>query len=260
MTEAGEAMFGGRFARPVRRGDTVERTPGPGRDNVHALLAHFERQSFTLAPRFLGMTAEGRERLSYIEGDIGYPPYHPAIQSQEALVSVARAIREMHDATQGFVPVRPGAWGGHDVCAPVGIDCIGHFDLAPWNIIFRGTQVAGLIDWDCARPSNRVYDLSYPAYLFVPLQPTDSLAAWGWASEPDRAARLRLFADSYGRSVSPAELVDLAIVRLTSIGAHIARQVRAGDPAFALHAEEKHAEAYLSAAAFVISHRDTLVR
>ncbi len=242
MTEAGEVMFGGQFARPVRRGDTVERTPGPGRDNVHALLAHFERQGFTLAPRFLGMTAQGRERLSYIEGDIGYPPYHAAICSEEALVSVARAIRQMHDATQGFVPVRPGAWGGHDVCAPVETDCIGHFDLAPWNIVFRGTQVAGLIDWDCARPSNRVYDLSYPAYLFVPMQPTDSLAAWGWAAsqtgQPGCGCSPTPMAGRQpGGAVGPGDR-PAHLYR----GAHRPAGQAPGDPASPCMREEKQAE------------------
>ena len=76
-----EVMSGGRFARPVRRGNTVERDVGIGHQNVHALLSHFERQGFGLAPRYLGMTQDGRrEILSFIEGEIGYPPLTEAVR------------------------------------------------------------------------------------------------------------------------------------------------------------------------------------
>jgi hypothetical protein len=56
VTDSGEVLPGGRFvqacrfARPVRRGDTVERTPGPGRANVHALLAHLSGRASRRPP------------------------------------------------------------------------------------------------------------------------------------------------------------------------------------------------------------------
>lgn len=94
-----EVMPGGRFARPVRPGATVERDAGTGQRYVHELLVYLEARGFELAPRYLGMTTDGRrEILSYIDGEIGYPPLPEFVRSDEALVSVARAIREMHDA------------------------------------------------------------------------------------------------------------------------------------------------------------------
>ena len=45
----GTALPGGRFADPVRDGDTVHRLMGPGAPNVHALLRHLEQQQFLLA-------------------------------------------------------------------------------------------------------------------------------------------------------------------------------------------------------------------
>ena len=70
-----EVMPGGRFARPVRRGSTVERDAGPGQLYVHELLVYLEARGFELARRYLGMTPDGRrDILSYIDGDIGYPP------------------------------------------------------------------------------------------------------------------------------------------------------------------------------------------
>jgi hypothetical protein len=69
----------------------------------------------------------------------------------------------------------------------------------------------------------------------VPFTPTPDLQTWGWPQEPDRAARLALFATSYGDLVEPAELVDLAIVRLVSMAARMEREIRAGNPAFQTH-------------------------
>ena len=255
-----EAMERGRFSKPVRRGDVVERALGAGRANVHALLQHLRAQGFELAPRFLGLTDDGqRERLSFMPGETGYPPLAADLRSDEALVSVARAARELHDASQGFVAPEPGRWSGHDYAGPVAPDCVGHLDLAPWNITFDGARVTGFIDWDFAAPTSRAWDLAYAAHQFVPFHPTEALAAWGWDTEPDRVARLRMFADAYGAPVTAAQLVGLAALRLLSIGAHIEDRIRAGDPAFAVHREEDHASGYRAAAGFILAHRADLL-
>ncbi|MBO0880685.1 MAG: aminoglycoside phosphotransferase family protein [Mycobacterium sp.] len=255
-----DPMERGAFSKPVRRGATVERGSGPGNNSVHALLQHFERVGFDLTPRYLGTTEDGsRELFSYIDGETGYPPLTDDIRSDEALISLARAIRAMHDATRGFEHDGQMGWDSHEISAPVTIDCIGHRDLAPWNIVFRGTDVVGIIDWDFAGPSSRVWDLAYAAHQFVPFHPAPNMPAFGWTEEPDRARRLRCFIEAYGLDVTPEEIVDLTIVRLTSMAASIASHVRAGDPAFAMHARDGHAQAYLNAARYIIDHRQTFL-
>jgi hypothetical protein len=256
-----EEMERGRFSQPVRHGDEVERLLGPGRPNVHALLQHLHARGFDLAPRFLGLTGDGsRERLSFLPGETGYPPLAAALRSDVAIVSVARAVRRLHDASQDFVAPEPGRWAGHDYAGPVRADCVGHLDLAPWNITFDGDgRVTGIIDWDFAAPTSRAWDLAYAAHQFVPLHPTEALAAWGWDTEPDRRARLRLFADAYGPPVTPAELVDLAALRLLSIGAHIEERIRAGDPNFDVHRDEDHGSGYRTAATWILTHRNDLL-
>jgi Ser/Thr protein kinase RdoA (MazF antagonist) len=255
-----DAMSRGRFAAPVRRSASVERAAGPGSVNIHALLTHLHELGFDLAPRVLGLSDDGtRETLSFLEGDTGYPPLSAQLRSEQALLSVARAIRRLHDASQGFLAPQPGRWHGHEVAAPVDIDCVGHHDLAPWNIVFDGAQVVGIIDWDFARPSNRAWDLSYAAHHFVPLHPPDGLAGFGWDHEPDRAGRLRRFAAAYGAGMSPAALVDLAAVRMLAIAAHIEDRIRAGDPAFAVHRDEGHADGYRAAASYILTNRARLL-
>lgn len=251
-----DPMSRGVFADPVRRGDTVERRPGPGANAVRALLAHFERVGFDLAPRYLGTTADGtREVLSFIAGETGYPPLAAALRSDAALTGVARAIRAMHDATRGFPLAEHDGWAAPEVAMPVAVDCVGHRDLAPWNLVFDGSRVVGIIDWDFAGPSNRAWDLAYAAHQFVPFHPMPDLPAFGWAVEPDRAARLRLFAEAYGGGVTPDEIVDLAIVRLVATAAHIEARIRAGDPAYEMHRRDGHAAGYRAAAAFVTASR-----
>ena len=66
-----EELGGGRFSRPVRRGETVVRRKGTA--NSLALLRHLERVGFELAPRVLEVEGE-TETLSYLDGVAGYPP------------------------------------------------------------------------------------------------------------------------------------------------------------------------------------------
>lgn len=91
------------------------------------------------------ITSEGREILTYLPGTAGHPPLTAPVRSERALRSAGRGVRALHDATDGFVPPEPAGWAGHDLVAPVAIDCIGHGDLNPGNLLFDGDQVVGII-------------------------------------------------------------------------------------------------------------------
>jgi aminoglycoside phosphotransferase (APT) family kinase protein len=119
--------------------------------------------------------------------------------------------------------------------------------------------VVGIIDWDSIRPSNRVWDLAYAAHQFVPFHPPASLEPFGWTEVPDRAARLRLFTDAYGLGIEPTEILDLIVVRLTSFAGHMEREFRAGNPDYAVHREESHADGYRAAASYILDNRATLL-
>lgn len=254
------AMPGGSFAQPVRQGDRVSRNLGTGATNVHALLRHLEAKGFPHSPRSLGVNGDRtREYVSFIEGETAYPPFRPSIRDEKTLANAAAVIREMHDATTGFAAPDPDGWHTHEIALPVDVDCIGHRDLGPWNFIFRGTGVVGIIDWDFAGPTSRAWDLSYAAHHFVPFHPTDDLAGWGWDLEPDRARRLRILTEAYGGQMAPADLVDLAIVRMTSIAAHIEAEIRHGNPAFEPHRTGDHASGYRKAARHIMENRRGLL-
>jgi hypothetical protein len=205
------------------------------------------------------MADDGVERLTYIAGTTGYPPLSDEIRSDDALVSVARAIREVHDASVDFEMPAGAVGQRYETAAPAGIDCIGHHDLAPWNMVFDGTRVRGIIDWDTARPSSRVWDLSYAAHQFVPFHPPDDLPAWGWPAEPDRRKRLRLFLTSYGHEITPQQIVDTAVIRLYAMGAYLAEQSDKNNPAFHLQTKENHASGYRKAAQSLTQLRHSLL-
>jgi aminoglycoside phosphotransferase (APT) family kinase protein len=182
-----------------------------------------------------------------------------AVRSEKALRSAARAVRALHDASQGFVPPQPGAWARQEVVVPAEIDCIGHGDLAPWNLLFNDDQVTAIIDFDAASPSNRAYELAYLAHQLVPFHPTGNLAGFGWDTKPDRARRLRILATAYDPGLRPELLVDYAAIRLLGMAAHIESQIRAANPAFTVHHDRHFAAGYRAAAAFVLTNRDRLL-
>ncbi len=61
---------------------------------VHDLLVFLEYQGFPFVPRFLGMDEQGREILSYLEGEI-WPDSGSGL-SDDLLEQTARAIRLYH--------------------------------------------------------------------------------------------------------------------------------------------------------------------
>ncbi|MET9018440.1 phosphotransferase [Actinopolymorpha sp. NPDC004070] len=254
-----EILPGGFHSAPVRKGEVVERRAGPWTPKVHALLRHLRRSGFGQAPAPVAVSEDGRiETLGFVGGEGGTYPLTDVQRSGEALVNVALAIRAMHDATAGFVPPDEGSWQVR-TSLPSEIDCIGHNDLGPYNLVYRGAEVAAIIDWDFAGPSSRAWDLCYAAHRFVPLSAPRSTRAFGWDPVPDQAARLRTFAIAYGGDIPPARLLDLLVVRLGSIAATIEREVRAGNPAYDRQRDERHTDGYREDIAYVLANRAALL-
>jgi hypothetical protein len=150
----GLALGGGWEAGPVRIGDTVRRRSGRWTPAVHALLRHLESVGFDAAPRVLGVDGQGREVLSYIEGQAGVYPLPERLWSDAVLDQAARLLRRYHDATVGFVPPVDASWL-HGVREPVEVIC--HGDMAPYNCIYRGDTIIGFIDFDWAGPGPRLW-------------------------------------------------------------------------------------------------------
>src|SRR4051794_22753902 len=105
----------------VRVGDTVRRPPKSTDAAVNAFLVHLERVGFDGAPRYLGTDDQGRTVLSFVDGDVGIPPFPAWTVDDELLVSVAELQRRLHDGAPAVVPPRRGGGGvAHPPPPPAG--------------------------------------------------------------------------------------------------------------------------------------------
>jgi Ser/Thr protein kinase RdoA (MazF antagonist) len=180
-----ERLPGGFVTMVVRAGDTVRRLPSANAAFVHDLLQHLERQGWEGAPRFLGVDAQGREVLSYLDGHVPWEPgagQAAGVAADESLAEVARLVRQLHDLTAGT-----------PLAGPAEVVC--HNDLSPKNTVYRdtasGLRPVAFLDWDLAAPGARLHDLAHVCWQFLDLGPaTTDLAG--------AARRLQLLCDSYG--------------------------------------------------------------
>jgi hypothetical protein len=154
---------------------------------------------------------EGREVLSYIEGESGGAGWAPVVEDA-GLVAMARALRDYHDAVRGFRPEAAAGWAVHDGSfGPDEVVC--HGDFGPWNLVWRGTRPVGVLDWDYAWPARPVHDVAYALEYVAPFR--DDRVSREWLHHravPDRRRRLERFAEAYGLT-STEGLVDEVIAQ-----------------------------------------------
>lgn len=142
-------------SRVRRVGDVVHVSPHARSAYVARLLIHLEQVGFQGAPRWLGRTADGHDRLAFIEGAVlDDPPYN---LDDHQLTAAAELIRDFHDAVAGT-----------DLCENKETVC--HGDLGPHNTIFRAGRPIALIDWDAdVRPGCRAADFADAVWSFTDL-------------------------------------------------------------------------------------------
>ncbi|GII59733.1 trifolitoxin immunity domain-containing protein [Planotetraspora thailandica] len=195
--------------RVVRIGDTVRRPMHPWTPAVHALLRYLEGVGFPFSPHVRGIDEQDREVLTYLDGLSG-PQSWAKVAGDAGLAAIARLLRDYHDAVAGFRPPDHLTWftgetglaGGELVC---------HGDFGPWNIVWRDERPVGILDWDYARPANRLHDVAYALEYLAPFRDDDECLRWlGYSQPPDRRHRLELFAGVYGLA-SVEGLVDAVI-------------------------------------------------
>ena len=123
----------------------------------------------------------------------------------------------------GFSPPAPAIWrhGPQDLGRG---QIVLHGDFGPYNLIWTGERLTGVIDFELARPGLPLEDAVFAAIRVAHLRPDDLALKAGFDSVPDRRARLRAYAMGYQcapealiaevRGVQAAELE-----RMTTLGA-----------------------------------------
>lgn len=165
----------------VRVGDTVRRPQAHSSQAMREVLVHLEQRGFDAAPRWLGVDEQGRDVLTWIEGEtftergqmhpyIGDPPTRVEF-TDDQLAAVLRLLRRYHDTFDDRV-----------VC---------HGDYGPWNIVWRSGLPAAIIDFDQAYAGDPADDVAYALRMFV---------SYGFARlEPvELVRRTRIALDAYG--------------------------------------------------------------
>ncbi len=221
-----------------RVGGTVRRPCRPFTATVQAYLRHVSSQGVDFVPEPFGYDDQGREVLSFVDGDVPDEPLPDGVWAGEVLVALARLIRRLHDAAQGWEPPADATWGSipgqQDVVVAAlfeRAELVAHQDYCPGNVVFRAGLPAAFIDFDLARPTSRVADCVNAMYWWVPLvDPGDRRPA---ARDLDAGRRLRVFVDAYAMSAAQrAAVVPVACQRAHNTSATMAAAA-AADPIFA---------------------------
>jgi aminoglycoside phosphotransferase (APT) family kinase protein len=248
-----EQLSGGNMSEVVRVDDTVRRSTGLWTPTIQRLLEHVRRRGVGWVPKPLGYDEQGREVLSFIPGDVPHamPDW---VWSDDVLIDVGRALRQLHDATSDF-DARGSVWNS-PAREPLEVIC--HNDFAPYNCVFEQGRWVGAIDFDFCAPGPRVWDLAYTAYRFVPLMPpqaadvADGRQERSPFGEEEGAARLEAFLGAYTQGdvalgCTAAAVVSAAVGRLRDIAVWTAAHVAStGDRRL-----EDHARMYRAHAAWL---------
>ncbi|NDZ83572.1 aminoglycoside phosphotransferase family protein [Streptomyces sp. SID10853] len=232
-TAEGEALNGGmaNAGAVSRRGALVERPAPPTAHALHAHLRALDAQGFDAAPTPVRLTADGREQLTYIPGDVALPPFPRWVMTETALRSVGSLLRRLHDAGSAIAVDTRAAWP-RALADPEGGTVLCHNDVCPENVVFRDGRATALIDFDLAAPGRPLWDVAMTARYWAPALDPESAAA---LHPPglDVPKRLRLLADSYG--LSPQQRTELPGVieqATASCRAFVAGRVADGDPVY----------------------------
>lgn len=214
-----------------RRGDLVDRPAPRTARALHAHLVALADHGFDAAPIPVRLTADGREQLTYIPGDVALPPYPRWAMTDTALRSVGGLLRRLHEAGAAIAVDARAQWP-RALADPEGGTMLCHNDVCPDNVVFREGRAAALIDFDLAAPGRPVWDVAMTARYWVPMLDPASAAAY-YPAGLDALARLRILARAYGLSPQErAELPEVVEQATASCRAFVADRVADGDPLY----------------------------
>ncbi len=179
----------------VRQGGHVLRPLGEWSAAVQALLQRLSERGFVYSPRVLGVE-EGRERLTYIDGQVAMWPWPECLLASSGLEQIGCMLRSYHDAVGDYEPQPHARWRDPAAKWHPGM-VIRHGDLGPWNMVWESGRLVGLIDWDLAEPGYPVEDLAQAAWYCVPLRAANGCRDAG--VDPGSVAdRMECLCASYG--------------------------------------------------------------
>ena len=194
----------------VRVGDTVRRPSRPSSEYVHTVLEHLERCGFDAAPRFLGYDEDGREALTFLEGEVLHD-CHALVLTDKQLTVSAQLLKSYHDCT---------------ALLEDDAEVICHGDYGPWNLVWRDELPIAIIDFDNVHPGDRREDVGYALWKHLNLGLID-------VPVTEQARRLRVFAAAYDMPV------DNDLLEAIHASQELFSRIVAGTPAVNKHERER---------------------
>jgi hypothetical protein len=250
--EMEQELEGGNSTPVVRVGDTVRRAAGPWSPQVHRLLAHLRARGIMEAPAPLGFDEQGREIIAFIPGTVGNDPLPDALRGDDVLVAAAVLLRRIHDATADIAQEMPSGWRA-PTRFPVEVIC--HGDFAPYNCVFEGRKLVGVIDFDYAHPGSRAWDLAYALYRFVPLMAPSNPGGYGDIREQGR--RMGLFLAAY-RLEDRSRMMTAVKERVATMAEFLRAGAARGDPSALANIAAGHLDIYTTDWAYLEAHGEEL--
>ena len=204
---------------------------GPWTPAVHALLAYLADQGFTGAPRPLGFDEQGREVLTFLEGETsGTASHGPPGCMPRTPWSRSPAGCAPTTSRRRFRPAPGAVWRAGGTWSPGLI--IAHNDATTHNAAWHQGTLTGFFDWDFAGPATPEWDLALAAFSWVPLHVRYVVAAEGFTDFAARPHRLGRFLRTYGWSGTTGEFLEVVQARMTAHAAGIRDKAAAGDEPF----------------------------
>lgn len=250
-----EELSSGRVSSIFRDGDVVYRPLQPWSSTIHRLLAHLKESGIYEVPQFLGID-DDQEKLSFVSGETFNYPLTGAIATQDALISAAKFLRELHDSTATFVSkIEPDRLPWMlEPREPFEVIC--HGDFTPYNVALNGNVVSGVFDFDTAHPAPRIWDLAFSIYCWSPFK-TNSVDRLGTIE--DQTSRARTFCDSYGASLDHREqLADYMVIRLNALARFMREEADNGNEQFSENIEHGHLQSYLDDIKYIIDNKQKI--
>ncbi|MEO5886174.1 MAG: aminoglycoside phosphotransferase family protein [Anaerolineales bacterium] len=245
--ESEEKLVGGNMTTVSLVGNTVRRKAGSWTKQVHFVLAHLRAKGIQEVPAPLGFDEQRREILTFIPGLVGHFPF-PEFRSDEVLVSAARLLRRIHDATEEIAQIYQAGWQS-PTREPIEVIC--HGDFAPYNCVFNNGELIGVIDFDHAHSGNREWDLAYALYRFAPITAPSNPENYGTTEEQCR--RVRLFCDEYGLP-EHSNIIQTIKLRIAYMADYLRHGAVNRDKRLQANIDAGHLEIYTTDYAYLDSH------
>lgn len=250
-------LDGGRVGKIKKQDDCVIRPANPWTLAVQSFLQFLWDKGFDNIPKPYGLTEDGKEMVSYVDGDVYHDDLWRIFQSEEVLIDVAKLLRRFHNAGKEYMTNLTGdePWMLQKR-QPQEVMC--HGDFAPYNITFVDGKVSGIIDFDTLHPGPALWDIAYAVYRWIPfVSPENPDYCYDL---PKQIERLKLFADSYGMdNDSRKALLAMMIKRITALVDYMKEQESLGNEDVIQNIKDGHMDLYLQDIAYLQTNEDKII-